>query len=315
MSKLSLNHEEFLNKLKEKYPNLLDKLTFVTKYISSKSDIIVNDGIGDLITKPESLLQGDLPGISKAINKNKYFAIRAAIIHRNKYDYSKVNYIKSKGQIIIICPIHGEFIQTADNHYAGYGCPKCAKDQASKNKLSNTEKFTQKARLIHGNLYDYSKINYISAKNKITITCPIHGDFVQTPSDHLSGNGCKKCTKTGFYSSYRAIFHPEWSEKQARIYLIKCTNNKEAFYKIGLTTLTENIRFSGNKLPYNYEIIQSLNTTLYDACFIEKFSHEDLDKFKYNPLISFKGSGECFNCSEEQCLNTIKLAQEKYSRA
>ena len=56
---------------------------------------------------------------------NIYFAIRASSIHNNKYDYSLVDYKKSKTKVKIICPVHGVFEQRPDNHYHGQGCPNC----------------------------------------------------------------------------------------------------------------------------------------------------------------------------------------------
>jgi len=60
-------------------------------------------------------------------------------------------------------------------------------------KRKTTEQFIEESRKIHGDKYDYSKTNYIGALKNVTITCPIHGDFLQIPSNHLSGSGCKKC--------------------------------------------------------------------------------------------------------------------------
>ncbi len=54
--------------------------------------------------------------------------------------------------------------------------------------------FKAKARAVHGNKFDYSKSVYTGRRNKITITCPIHGDFEQKAGNHLSGNGCHKCS-------------------------------------------------------------------------------------------------------------------------
>ena len=53
--------------------------------------------------------------------------------------------------------------------------------------------FIEKAREKHGDKYDYSKVEYINNKINVTITCPIHGDFQQTPDRHLRGSGCKDC--------------------------------------------------------------------------------------------------------------------------
>ena len=59
---------------------------------------------------------------------------------------------------------------------------------------NKTEIFISKAIKIHGNKYDYSKVEYINAKTKVIILCNIHGDFSQTPSNHLSNFNCQKCS-------------------------------------------------------------------------------------------------------------------------
>ena len=123
----------------------------------------------------------------------KEFIRRAREIHGDKYDYSKVIYTKSKEKVIIICPIHGEFEQMADNHLRGSGCPKCAGTEKK-----TTEQFIQEAIKIHGIRYDYSKVNYINANTKVCIICPEHGEFWQEPHSHLNGNGCGKCVGKGF---------------------------------------------------------------------------------------------------------------------
>ena len=63
------------------------------------------------------------------------------------------------------------------------------------NPQNKSELFISKANKIHGNRYNYSKVNYINAKTKITIICRDHGEFYQTPSNHLSNYNCQKCAK------------------------------------------------------------------------------------------------------------------------
>ena len=67
-------------------------------------------------------------------------------------------------------------------------------DEARLRNLSNTQEFIEKAKEIHGNKYNYSKVDYKNAKTKICIICPIHGEFYQTPDHHLQGQGCPKCS-------------------------------------------------------------------------------------------------------------------------
>ena len=56
-----------------------------------------------------------------------------------------------------------------------------------------TEEFIEKARSIHGDFYDYSKVEYVNNYTKVTITCSIHGEFQQKPVYHLGGSGCYEC--------------------------------------------------------------------------------------------------------------------------
>lgn len=59
--------------------------------------------------------------------------------------------------------------------------------------MNKTDTFINKSRKVHGDKYDYSKVEYINAHTKVGILCPEHGEFWQTPNKHLSGQGCPKC--------------------------------------------------------------------------------------------------------------------------
>jgi hypothetical protein len=122
------------------------------------------------------------------------FIIAANKIHKNKYNYDFVNYINCKIAINIICPIHGFFKQTPDSHLSGHGCKLCSSEiNAIKMVEITAEQFINKAIVIHNNKYKYPNVEYINAKTKINIHCKKHGEFEQTPNDHLSGKGCSKC--------------------------------------------------------------------------------------------------------------------------
>ena len=73
-------------------------------------------------------------------------------------------------------------------------CKPCHnKEKGAKLKKKNGTLFEKRARLIHGDTYDYSKVNYIDANTKVEIICPIHGSFWQRPVSHLQGCGCSTC--------------------------------------------------------------------------------------------------------------------------
>ena len=111
---------------------------------------------------------------------------RAKNIHSNQYDYSLVDYINSTTKIKIICPLHGVFEQTPRSHISGSGCPICFGTP----KITH-EEFIKKVNIIHNNFYTYPE-KYNGNKSHISIICPIHGIFKQTPSKHYK-HGCKKC--------------------------------------------------------------------------------------------------------------------------
>ncbi|HSG63290.1 MAG TPA: hypothetical protein VLA24_17835 [Pseudomonadales bacterium] len=144
------------------------------------------------------------------------FIEKSKSIHGDRYDYSKSNYVSSHKKVAIICPDHGEFRQAPKNHLAGRGCVKCRfrnteivmtsarietleKARLAKigmdgpNKLT-TEQFIADSLKIHGNRYDYSKVKYKTAKHKVIIICPAHGEFCQSATSHKSGTGCPKCS-------------------------------------------------------------------------------------------------------------------------
>lgn len=113
--------------------------------------------------------------------------------HGDKYDYSITVYTGRKKNIKYICPEHGTVEQTANNHLK-YGCGLCSRPELDFLYSDNpTELFIQKAKKIHGERYDYSKSQYDTTKKQLTIICPIHGEFKQTPSDHLQGASCRRC--------------------------------------------------------------------------------------------------------------------------
>ena len=124
------------------------------------------------------------------------FIKEAKEIHGDKYDYSKTEYSGCKSKVAIICPIHGEFTQRADHHLKGCGCKFCSGNE--KCITNKKENFIKKAKLVHGNKYDYSKVEYTGRHEKVCIICPEHGEFWQTPNNHLHGYGCKKCSNRSY---------------------------------------------------------------------------------------------------------------------
>jgi hypothetical protein len=192
----NLTQNEFIKELKERHGERYDysKVNYITK--NKKIDIICpKSGHGLFTQKAGNHHRGDgcpkCSGNKKLITKD--FIERAKLTHGNKYDYSKVKYVNQKTKVKILCLVsdHGYFEQLPDNHTTHkQGCPRCH------GYFKTSTSFIDESRTIHGDRYDYSKVDYIDTNNKIIITCQIHGDFKQLPGVHLMGSGCPKCGGT-----------------------------------------------------------------------------------------------------------------------
>ena len=201
VEKVSLKIDDFLEKAKETHGDKYDYSKVIMNGVD-RNIIIICKIHGEFQQTPYNHYGcGNgctLCGFIKRADSKRYtqeeFINKANEIHNNKYDYSKVKYIDSQTSIIIICKLHGEFNQEASSHLGGCGCKKCGEISAHDKQRLTTEEFIIRAKEKYGDIYDYSKSNWISGHTEITITCKTHGDFLQDPFNHLKGHGCKRCT-------------------------------------------------------------------------------------------------------------------------
>ena len=73
------------------------------------------------------------------------------------------------------------------------------------------KEWVERATKKHNGFYDYSKSFYTLTNKKITIICPIHGEFEQVAHSHLHGKGCRKC-----FSSKRAHTIKEFKSRATK---------------------------------------------------------------------------------------------------
>ena len=153
-------------------------------------------------------------------------------------------------------------------------------------KKLTTDEFIEKARIIHSSKYDYSKFNYYDSQTKSCIICSIHGEFYQTPNNHLNGSGCSKCgdIKTG--NSFK-LTTEEFIKKAKAIhgdkYLYSDVNYKTFFDKVlikckahgGFEQIPAN-HLKGQGCPYC-----SNNKKYTTEEFIEKANKVHNNKFNY----------------------------------
>ncbi|WNA16087.1 hypothetical protein XaC1_444 [Xanthomonas phage XaC1] len=196
-----------------------------TIYKMGRSKIIITCPIhGDFEQVASGHLSGN--GCSKCGGTEKLtteiFIQRANKAHKGLYTYEKVKYVNLTTKVKITCPTHGVFEQSPDKHIEGNGCKKC-----SGMEQSNTNDFIKKSSIIHNNIYNYDKVNYVTAHKIVTITCPEHGDFEITPNRHLNGSGCILCSTGGGYRRTKIGYF--------YIHNIHDENGCVKYYKFGIT--------------------------------------------------------------------------------
>lgn len=190
------NTEKYLQKIQVRdKDNLFDYSNVTYKDQKTKIQLRCNQCSHEFLRYPFAHLQqlNNCPECNRRAMRStkKEFIIKAQSIHgHHKYDYSNVQYETARQKIVIICRIHGEFTQTPNTHLRGSGCHKC-----SGKLVMDTRSFVEASKKIHGEKFDYSKVQYASTNKKIIIVCGIHGDFEQTPNNHLQGQGCDKCAR------------------------------------------------------------------------------------------------------------------------
>jgi hypothetical protein len=207
MNGKKITTEEFIKRAKKVHGDAYDysKTNFIK---SSEKVCITCKKHGDFWQLPFNHLKGQ--GCPKCKNENlskkhknttEEFIKKAKKVHGNKYDYSETEYVDCKTKVCIICPKHGKFWQVPYYHLNGNGCQECAKKSTwDKRGRMTTENFIERARQVHGDKYDYSKVEYKNRRTKIKIICHKcykngveHGIFYQNPYLHITGSGCPHC--------------------------------------------------------------------------------------------------------------------------
>lgn len=218
-----------------------------------------------------------------------------------------MQYTNNKTKIRIICPTHGEFLQTPTTHINNKsGCKKCASETYSgAYHKHDTKWFIETAKSIHGDKYDYNKVEYVRYHSKVEIVCPEHGSFFQSTTGHIhQRQGCPACSVKdyeGGYGTKRFSTHPEIKNNPARLYVIRAFNDTEMFVKIGITQKAIDERFKQNRLFYQYEVLYEIEGQLYDLFLLEQQVKKDMKTNKYRPSVKFNGHTECFHatCASE----------------
>lgn len=218
------------------------------------------------------------------------FIAKSKIVHGNKYNYDKIVYLYEEDKISIICNTHNvEFKQNVYKHLKGQGCPECSKSTRGNKSRGTKVDFVKRAISIHGNKYNYDKVDYIKSQNKVTITCPTHGDFLMTPANHThktKPQGCRNCSGTTFWTQEKFIakameVHKDENGKSKYDYsIVEFVNSVEHVnilcFKHGVFSQTPSKHLNGQKCrKCSDEIIAKKNTRTRDEFILQaRLKHE-----------------------------------------
>ena len=254
----------------------------------------------------------------------------------DRYSLKKMEFVDMKTKITIVCKEHGEFRQRPSRFTSGKENGECGKCKSNNKKQNLLEQFLMKANEIHGNRYNYSKVEYIDCKTNIKIICSEHGEFIQRPDTHINKKadcpscaGVKKKETDGFILDAKEI-HKDKYDYSKTIYTnartkitIICGKHGE-FYQ----------------LPYNHlegrgckkcgYILSGLKRRITTEEFVVKSLRLYGDKYDYSRsvyirsdekvIIICKKHGEFlqrpndhlngYECSK--CFGGVKLSQEEF---
>ena len=185
---------------------------------------------GEFWQRPSQHLQGQ--GCPKCKNETirqklqmntQDFIKKSQLVHGDSFNYDKTN-LKERfdKKVIVTCnKCKNDIYVLVGAHLSGNKCPHCYGTH-----LKSNEEFTEDAKKVHGDKYDYSKVEYKGNKVKVCIICPKHGEFWQTPNDHLRQKGCPSCKNSYLEQkinnlltkqniAFEAQKHFEWLGKQS----------------------------------------------------------------------------------------------------
>ncbi len=248
------------------------------------------------------------------------FVNKAIEINGDAYDYSLVHQFKNHHEKIkIICrDCKKVFKQNPNKHLNGHGCNNktCVNKRIGDNQRMSKDEFMIKAIEVHGpERYSYKNSIYNGVKEKIDIFCNIcSNEFPQTPDAHINlASGCPKCGE-----EIRILGDTVRNLKKKNIfiegnlYVIECYSDKESFFKIGVSGKKTHQRYSGTKLPYDYEMIAELPIGLIEAYLQERYILEQYERYSYEPDKYFRGHTECLSVNPIEIDERLKEIYNKY---
>lgn len=223
-------------------------------------------------------------------------------IHNGRYEYlDELGKVSKYHKINILCKEHGVFSQDIEHHLnRKQGCNACAMLERGRVKSKKwVDSLPDKLNKMHlQNVKIVSISDVQSSLDKITLSCDEHGIFEKTYGNLKLGQRCPLCS---VYEGWGKDTYIQRSKDMydgvCNLYFIKCFNDSEMFYKIGITVHKDiRRRFVKSTIPYDYEIIEFIEADVESVVEYETFIHKAMKDFHYLPNIPFGGYvRECFS--------------------
>lgn len=203
------------------------------------------------------------------------------------YDYSKTVYINKRSPVTIVCPTHGEFTQSAQEHMNGHGCNRCKFENKSTDLLMPREEWLKRVEKFP--LISFKSLDFeLGYHSQVEFVCKLHGGFkANLGSLQSSKHVCAQCSYTAHQSQ---SIRPEHIGKEAHIYYVYLPEID--MYKIGVT-LNKKARF---KALGEVQVIETKAMEYTEACKLEHLLMVKLDKYRYKgrQILVKQGSTELF---------------------
>jgi uncharacterized protein with PIN domain len=214
-------------------------------------------------------------GLDTGVRNTKSFIAKAKSLFGDRFDYNNTEYVNDDTRLNFTCSTHGK-IQIYPIQHINAGCPSCNLDERRAELKRWEGRFIRNAKQIHGNKYDYSKVNYINLERAITIFCLEHDSFELSPRKHKEGQGCPLC------------------EKELSIRSVILTRE---------LTISQFRKLHGERYDYSDVEYVNVETPIKIICSIH-------GSFLQTPRIHKEGSG-CPQCGREQTRNKSMLTKEQ----
>lgn len=284
--KKKLTKEEFISRVKPNPRYSYDKAIYINSYTNLE---IVCSEHGSFWMTPSNRIAGQDCKFCQLENLQEATKISFVEKSIKKFgdliNHSLTEFNGSENKAVLHCKLHGKFEVLPSTHLESkHGCTTCGALAAPKLRAEKKAKtFLQDAFLVHGDTYDYSRMEYKTVKDKIDIVCKVHGSFWQTPQKHLSGQGCPSCAQYGYNTN-----------REGNFYIL--TNGKVT--KVGITHQQVRERVWQINKSKNIEKFKIVSSFFYEDGSIPRLLENACLEYlrsKYQQVSEvFDGSTECF---------------------